>query len=230
MEKDRVFTDEELKEIGAKTLDLVFEAIEAGDKEKAKKLSKRMYDESIGLSDVYRYWVTGLMSYIYRTYGIDSLDQAYREAFKMNSEKMEEASKKADLRGKVKQTARALRALGQALSIREDDEKICLTMQPCGSGQKLLEQGAYGPPCNFAMIEESHPITFGRGKGDFPVYCAHAAVLEILAMERSGYPNTVAYPAEPMASASCTYCIYKDPKDIPEEVYKRAGKEKPESF
>ncbi len=228
MIKDRVFMNQELKEMGTRTLDLVLEAIEAGDKEKAKKLSKRMYDEFMGSGDGYRYWVTGLLTYIYRTYGIEVLEKAYREAFRMSSLQMEEAGKKADIRGKVKQVAHTLRGLGQSLSIDEDDEKICLTQQPCGSGQRLLEQGAYKPPCNFAMLEESHPLTFGGGKGAFPVYCAHSAVLEILAMERTGYPNAVVYPAEPMATASCAYCIYKDPADIPEEVYTRVGKGKPE--
>ena len=45
MNKDRVFTDEELKEMGTLTLDLVIQAIDAGDKDRAKELSKRMYQE-----------------------------------------------------------------------------------------------------------------------------------------------------------------------------------------
>jgi hypothetical protein len=38
MSSKRIFTDEELKEMGAPTLDLISKAIDAGDKEKAKAL------------------------------------------------------------------------------------------------------------------------------------------------------------------------------------------------
>ena len=36
MEKNRVFTDQELKEMGVRTRDAATKAVEAGDKEKAK--------------------------------------------------------------------------------------------------------------------------------------------------------------------------------------------------
>jgi acyl-coenzyme A synthetase/AMP-(fatty) acid ligase len=42
MDNKRIFTDRELQEMGARTLDLVLEAIDAGNKEKAKELAKRM--------------------------------------------------------------------------------------------------------------------------------------------------------------------------------------------
>jgi hypothetical protein len=46
MSKKRVFTDEELQEMGTRTLDLVMAAIDAGDKEKAKELAAKMYRRS----------------------------------------------------------------------------------------------------------------------------------------------------------------------------------------
>ena len=44
---DRVFTDEELAEMGARTLDLLTQAIRAGDKAQAGRLAQRMYSECI---------------------------------------------------------------------------------------------------------------------------------------------------------------------------------------
>ena len=61
---NRVFTDEELKEMGALTLDLLNHAIEAGDKEEAKRLAKHMYRESLQMHDMYVDWVAGLMDHI----------------------------------------------------------------------------------------------------------------------------------------------------------------------
>ena len=41
----RVFTDKELEEMGKRTLDLLLEAIDSGDKERARNLAQRMYKE-----------------------------------------------------------------------------------------------------------------------------------------------------------------------------------------
>ena len=41
MKKDRVFTEADLQEMGRRTLDVLLEAIDADDKEKAKELAKR---------------------------------------------------------------------------------------------------------------------------------------------------------------------------------------------
>ena len=50
---NRVFTQEELEEMGKRTIDLLTEAIEAGDKERAKKLAGRMYREFSAMHDLY---------------------------------------------------------------------------------------------------------------------------------------------------------------------------------
>ena len=43
MTKNRVFTDEELKEMGRRTLDVLLEAIDTDNKEKAKELAKSFW-------------------------------------------------------------------------------------------------------------------------------------------------------------------------------------------
>ena len=80
MSDNRIFTDQELKEMGTRTLDLVHQAIDAGDKEKAKELATRMYQEFNFLHDGYMFWVTGLQTYIYKNYGIEAVEEAEREA------------------------------------------------------------------------------------------------------------------------------------------------------
>ncbi len=98
-------------------------------------------------------------------------------------------------------------------------------MKHCGSGQDLLERGSYGPPRNFTMIKKPHAMTYNMT--DFPIYCTHAPMIERLWMEKYGAPCYVVYPAEKMASEGCWYCVYKDPKKIPEAVYERVGLKKP---
>ena len=45
----KIFTESELKEMGMQTVDLIHEAIDKGDKERAKRLSRRMYTEWLSM-------------------------------------------------------------------------------------------------------------------------------------------------------------------------------------
>lgn len=221
---NRVFAKEELEEMGRRTVDLLTEAIEAGDEKRAKELARRMYREFAFMHDLYRDWAAGFMDYIHRNYGEDALYQALRKVAgapggpKANAEKV-------DFRRQVQGLAHVLRGHLETMKVEEDDEKVCIQMQPCGSGQRLLQDGGYGPPRNLAIIQKPHPMTWGLT--DFPIYCTHCPVLEILSIEQLGYPAVVAIPDEKVASGSCKYCIYKNPNDIPEEVYTMVGKQKP---
>lgn len=226
---NRVFTDQELEEMGARTLDLLTEAIEVGDKEKAKSLAERMYQETLKMHDMYVDWTAGLMDWIYKNCGDDALYQAERKVFGDFTGKMPDL-RQIDFRLRVLGTIHALRGHQQPLKIVEDDEKVCITMVPCGSGERLFQKGSYGPPCNLSMIDKPQIMT--GGKTDLPVYCTHEPVLELLAIEQLGYPPTPCFLPEKVAreEGGCRFCIYKDFKDIPEEVWTRVGKQKPDDL
>jgi len=221
---NRVFTDEELKQMGTRTVDLLTEAVEAGDKEQGKKLANQMYREFSWMHDLYVNWTTGFMDYIYTNHGEDALYQALRKVIGMFMGPTVDV-RKVDFRRRVQEMASVLRGHLEPMKLEEDDEKVCITMEPCGSGQRLVQRGAYEPPCNLTMIQKPHPMTWGST--DFPIYCTHNPVLEILSIERIGYPASVSFPAEKIARAPCRFCIYKDVDNTPEEVYTRVGKQKP---
>ena len=220
----RVFTDEELEEMGERTLDLLTSAIEEGDKERARKLAGRMQREFSLLHDLYVDWVAGLMDYIYKNYGEEALHQALRKVIGDAQGPLADV-RDVDFKRRVQGLALSMRGHLQPMKVEEDEEKVCITMQPCGSGQRLYQKGAYGPPRDLAMIEKPHAITWGMT--DFPVYCTHSPVMEMLAIEQLGYPPILALPHPEVARESCAYCIYKRVEDIPEEVYTRVGKQKP---
>ena len=225
---NRVFTDQELEEMGARTLDLLTEAIEVGDKERAKSLAERMYQETLKMHDMYVDWTAGFMDWIYKNCGDDALLQAERKVFSDYMGKMPDM-RQIDFRLRALGTVNSLRGHQQPLKIVEDDEKVCITMMPCGSGERLVQRGSYGPPCNLSMIQKAQPMT--AGKTDFPVYCTHEPVLELLAIEQLGYPVAVsAMPEKVARGVSCGYCIYKNFSDIPEEMWARVGKQKPKDL
>jgi hypothetical protein len=222
--KKRVFSEEELDEMGTRTLDLLTDAIEAGEKEKAKKLANRMHREFSVIHDLYMNWLADMMDHVYRTGGEDELYVALRKTIGASLAPIANMDK-ADFRRRVEMLATILRGHLVALELEEDDEKVCIKMTPCGSGQRLLEAGSYEPPRNLCMMDKPHAMTWGLS--DFPIYCTHAPVMEILCMERLGRPVFVILPDSKVARQSCRYCIYKDPKDIPAEVYARVGRQLP---
>lgn len=226
----RVFTDQELEEMGAQTLGLLTKAIEAGDKEQAKKLASRMYTESLSMHDSYLDWLAGLMDYIYTEYGDDALYQALRKVFEAIMVPIMVNMRGVDFRRRAQGAAALIRGHQQPMKVEEDDEKVSITMEPCGSGQRLVEKGRYGPPCNFTMIQKPQPLTFSMT--DFPVYCTHSPMVEMLSIEHLGYPALVCFPPDEKVARerSCTYCIYKNVEDIPEEVWTRIGRQKPKDL
>ena len=224
MEENRVFTQAELEEMGKRTRDLIDEAIDKGELEKAKRLNHRMFAEFLAMHDLFRDWITGLLSHIHDNYGLEALDDSLKQSLSAWFKPMVELYEAADFRRKVNMLAMGLRGHLQPMEVTEDDEKVCIRMIPCGSGERLIEEGAYGPPKNFSTVKGSHALTWGRP--ECPVYCAHEPVLEILPIEWFGHPEWVVYPQEDRWGG-CSFCVYKRVEDIPEEVYRRVGKEKP---
>jgi hypothetical protein len=223
MNQQRVFADEELREMGRRTLDLVIEAIEAGNKEKAKELAQRMYQESNYLHDGYMVWVTGLQTYIYKKCGIDALEEAEREAHTIEGKLVFKPPEKTDFRSRVEHQTGKMRGHLQPLVVEEDDEKVSITMKPCGSGERIIQKGGY--EAGLARVKEPHRITWGMK--NFPIYCVHCPVGELLAIENTGNFNVVKIVRDPVGREGCHFTIYKDPSQIPEKYYTRIGKKKP---
>ncbi len=225
MSSNRVFSEAELKELGTRTRDLVDKAIDAGELDKAKRLNHRAYAEWLSMHDDLRDWVTSLLSYVYEHYGIDALYEALKQSctawFKPAYENLEKIK---DFRQKVEALTMGLRGHLQPIEIEEDDDKVCLTMHPCGSGERLIRDGGYEPPLNFSKVRDPHFITFGQS--DFPIYCTHTPMLEILQMEWGGDPRMVCEVPEDVKQGGCRFCIYKEPKSIPKRFYTRVGKKK----
>jgi hypothetical protein len=223
MSNKRIFTDKELKEMSGKTLDLVLAAIDAGDKEKAKELAKRMYKEFNFLHDGYFTWVTGLQTFIYKNLGTEALEKAEREAHTIEANLVFKPSKETDIRSRVMHMVAGMRGHLQPVIVEEDDDTVSITMQPCGSGARLINIGGY--EAGLARVKEPGRLTFGQK--NFPMYCVHCPVMGALDIENTGYFNFVLAVSDPIGKEGCHFTFYKDPAKIPEKYYTRIGKKKP---
>jgi len=222
MNNKRVFTDEELENMGRRTLDVLVEAIDAGDKQKARHMANRMYREFNYLHDGYFTWVTGLQTYIYEKLGVDAVEEAERQAHTIESKIAFIPSGETDFATRVKNMVGGLRGHLQPIEIKEDDEKVTIIMKPCGSGKRLIQKGGY--KAGLARVREPHRITWGMK--DFPLYCVHCPVMEALDIENNGDFAFCHLASDPIGEEDCQFVFYKNPADIPEEFYTRIGTKK----
>lgn len=221
--RERWFTDDELVDMGRRTLDGLKEAIRSGDADRAEKLAERMYNEFLSQHDGYRNWVTSLLSEIGRRWPAD-LEQIMLDTVRAwwvpNLEFMDKRN--APRRARAKMFIAGLRGHLQPIEITEDDEAIRIAMTPCGSGGRLILEGKYEGPDGFLEVREPSTMTYGRS--DLPVYCAHEAAMEIIDIDRSGSPLVVVDVADDLGHDPCAYVIYKDPERVPQRYFDRVGR------
>jgi hypothetical protein len=127
------------------------------------------------------------------------------------------------------------------MEIDEDDERIVVKFDPCGSGGRSMR----GDPIEGTGSRVLQPYEFGvtQDKYDWAwneegicYYCAHCCLtLEKLPEERWGHPVRVVDPPTwggsadaPSTRRQCTWTVYKSLAAIPEAAYQRVGGAKPQ--
>jgi len=205
---DRVFTDEELRALGARTLDLLEAAIDAGDAAGAKALARRMYGEFGGMHDLYRDWITDLLTYIGRRDGDAALADALATTVGRFTTRLGRRYAGKPFRRRVEMLAAGLRGHLQPMTLEEDAEKVTIVMPLCGSGGRLVREGAYDRPDGFLRVHRAQAMTFGRE--DFPVYCAHCHFQNVSPAVPGGPPLFVTEPAARLGAEPCRCVVPKE--------------------
>jgi hypothetical protein len=111
------------------------------------------------------------------------------------------------------------------LEVEEDDDKIVVAFDPCGSGGRQQREQELG------VTRERHDWAWNEMGVCY--YCAHCCfALELWPAEQWGHPvRVVDSPLYDEAHADvpkkCTWTIYKRLEAIPPEAYERIGRRKP---
>ncbi len=148
---DRWFSQEELAELSRPTMDRAIEAIDDGDLEEARRLCGEMKHEWQMLHDLMAGGVLDLVSFIQQRLGDDGVAEAWSESMGRGWRRHHDAIVSIDRRQIVLLLAATWRAhscsgVGPnpgSFTITEDQEKVTFAMNPCGSGQRLVRNGAY---------------------------------------------------------------------------------------
>lgn len=128
---------------------------------------------------------------------------------------------------------------GAPIEIDELEDRWIMRFDPCGTGGRALRgdrvEGTPSrtqPPYGFPVIAGAYDWT-DRMSGVCS-YCNHCQVaLEHWPMDSFGYPLRVVEPplfpaeTEQGKTVKCQWTMYKDPRDVPVEIYERSGRTKP---
>ena len=94
-----------------------------------------------------------------------------------------------------------------------------LTFAPCGSGGRIRAAEQFG------VTTERHDWAWNEV--GVCHYCVHCCVLQQLEpIDNLGYPaRVIDPPLDP--GDSCSWTVYRDRHDVPEEAYRRVGAARP---
>jgi hypothetical protein len=207
MSEKRLFTDEELRGMGERTLDTLQAAIESGDREAAGKLAERMYAEFYAMHDLYRDWLTHAFSIIGSRYGDEMLAEVLQETVKGYTSRLADRYEGKSLKRKIQLMAAGLRGHLQPLEIEEDDEKVVIKTMPCGSGGRQALEALYEGQDAFHKMKGPAPYTFGRD--EFPAYCAHCYYQNMFPLFFGEDADVETVPAATLGEEPCLFCVYK---------------------
>jgi hypothetical protein len=215
--------DMDKREIETPTRTLIEEAIDRGDSVEAKHLLELMEGDWLRNKDYSINWITSLLSFIGRRLGEDAVEEALRDFGDRFLRDRRAATASVEPRKRMEGLVRAMKANGASVEFSEEDDRFVVAFR-CGSGGKLIDEAAYAAPRDYLTLWDAGPRTFGRA--ELPVYCAHCSVNnEMEGIEQTGVPVTIEFPPE-RAGEPCVHHVYKDPASIPDEIYRRVGKEK----
>ena len=124
------------------------------------------------------------------------------------------------------------------VELLEEEYRMGFRFAPCGSGGRSISRTSndgvsrLDPPYNFAVTTAEHDWAWNMT--GICAYCVHCCLLnELEPIDRLGYPTRVIDPPRWPHDAdnpTCTWWIYQDPSLVPEEIYRRVGRTKPESI
>ncbi len=235
----RALRRDDLPQMGEPTQEQIIQAIDEGNLEEAKNLARYIIPEGKALHDLFCDWIYD----IYTKVGAEQGDEAVFKLSKATQEtwmmrRTWKAFVKMPVLDQVSLTAEIMRShrggpkQDGALEIIEEDDRISIKMDPCGSGGRMRRgdpvdgtPSRLGPPYNFGVTKEAYPWSWGK-KG-VPYYCLHCACNEILPIEWGGYPLWVTGYSDDH-QAPCYWHFYKKPELIPEEYFTRLGYQKPD--
>jgi hypothetical protein len=223
-----LFDADEREGMRFQAYDLAVRAIDAGDLDLARRHLMLSKTEWYPGHHFGRDLITAQTGWILENYGVqhcwDSVEQCY------NLPTMGQVLDQVDTmpyRDQVQWLATLFHQHGMKYDLLEDDGGFCFDTKPCGSGGRLIEEGAYAAPKNLPMVKGPNVESFGVD--EMPVYCMHCPGTNKHVLEHDGPYFLLVEPGikDGHITGHCRFNIYKSQEAIPQDVYDRVGVPRP---
>lgn len=194
----------------------VEEEINKGQIERAIQLLAQKQEEYLSLHQKYTHFFAALLDHLVQVRGEEGFFKALEEIgerLKPGIEKQSEMST-----DEFVSLTKTLHSQNFArFKVEEDEYKFTFSLDPCGTGGKLLRSGFYESNKGYVTINPEWPgICKGRS---VPAYCAHCLFwFEVLPVRWFGRPLQITSPPR-SPDAPCIIQIYKEVSKIPTNYY-----------
>jgi hypothetical protein len=110
---------------------------------------------------------------------------------------------------------------GMKYTLHENEGAFTFHTVPCGSGGRLIEEGAYNAPKGFATVKGARVESFGLE--EMPVYCMHCPATNKLVLENEGPYFLLVEPdlRDGRITGHCRFNIYKSESAVPQDIFDR---------
>lgn len=214
-ELQRPIRQDDPGQLGIPTWSLVREAIAEGRTEDALRFLEYGCSEAKTMNDIMVSFLECLLSYI-AGFDEEDIEKALR---RRGTPKVAAwVSTTPGVVESLQRCAEFQRAHFGEITITEEPDKYMVRLDPCGSGGRLVMAREVG------RTKKAYPWSWGRS--GIPYYCVHCCLeWEIIPIEMRGYPIRVTLPGDKPGDP-CIHFFYKKPELIPEEYFRRVGKNK----
>ena len=201
-------------DLGIPTRNLIFEAFEAGNTDKAVEFmdyydfENRLEHEGIVAM------ASAVLSHL-ATFGEEEVEKAWRKRYEPRMKDW--IARIPGVLENLQLFVEYQRGLLSNLTVVEEPDRYVVRCDPCGSGGRL-------PRTDTNVTKEVYHWSWG--KSGVPYYCTHCCIAyEIIPTELRGYPLKILEVPEKLGEP-CIYIQYKKPELIPEKYFNRIVKTK----
>lgn len=146
-------------------------AIEAGDKEAAKKFVEELYTDFQPLHDRYVEWIQFLLGFIAERLGEETVEEALRGIVTdVYKDRWVSQFKEMSPEDIARMWCRVSKTHYSDFTIEEDEEKFIITINYCASGGKLQQVGK----ATGRRTGKAYPWSFNEAGVSY--YCCHESV------------------------------------------------------
>jgi hypothetical protein len=220
-----LFEPEERDAMCRQAFELAASALEGGDDVTARKYLALSKTEWYPMHHFMRDWVTSMLSWVHDNLGVgavwDCVEAAYNRP--IMGQMMAQVAQ-LELREQVTMLGTLFHQHGMKFDIVESVGGFEFRTAPCGSGGRLVDEGAYAEPKAFATVHGNGVETFGLE--ELPVYCMHCPATNRMVLEQGGpYVLLVEPDLHPDGTirGHCSFHVLRSAQDVPAAMYERVG-------